>query len=76
MGAHACLDLFEGGVVVDLPAGGDDVLGGATLQQEPALLGVEAEPHAVGVELSSQCMPMASVPNRRQSANRSVSMTT
>ena len=35
-------------VVVELPAEGGDVLGGSALQQEPALVVVEAESHDVG----------------------------
>ena len=69
-------DLVEGVVVVELPAEGGDVLGGSTLQQESAFVVVEAESHRRRRGVSSRCMPMASRPNRRQSANFSVSMTT
>lgn len=51
MGADAGFDAFEGGVVVDVPAGGDDVLGGAAPDEEAALLVVEAEAHQVGGEV-------------------------
>lgn len=51
MGADSGLDLFERGVVVEVPAGGDDVLGRAAPQQEPALLVVQAEARQAGVEV-------------------------
>ena len=46
--ADAAIDLVEGVVVVELPAQGDDVLGGSAPQQEAAFVVVEAESHDVG----------------------------
>ena len=42
------LDLVEGGVIVDVPAERDDVLGRAATEQEAAFLVVEAEAGRVG----------------------------
>ena len=44
----ATTDLVEGGVVVEVPAECDDVLGGSTLQQDAAFVGVQTEADRVG----------------------------
>lgn len=51
VGADPGLDLLESDVVVEVPADGDDVLGGPAPQQEAALVVVEAEAHQVAGEV-------------------------
>src|SRR5271166_1782805 len=46
--SDATTDLVEGRVVIEVPAECDDILGGSTLQQNAAFVGVQTEADRVG----------------------------